>query len=564
MTPTIRWLLLVLVAASLSEVALASNVPSMLTDDTQGRCKMIESSDLSSIPDAPTQITAVNPVKSTAKTESYCQISGYVSPSIGIKLTLPSHWNGKLVEVGCGGHCGEVNDQPAPWTCEGMLRKGYACVASDMGHQGGAGDALWAYHDMAAKVDWGFRATHVVALAAKAIAERYYAQKPTKSYFVGCSTGGRQALQEAQRFPWDFDGIVAGAPPVNLSTIYMTFAWSVKAAHDSAGKPLLGTKGLKLLTAAAVAKCDLDDGVKDGIIGDPLHCDFDPSELACKRGQTENCLDARQIEAARKIYAGPMTSTGMKLSPGGPLPGSEYFEMLGYPHDWSTSYIGRDGQPAFYGQLATEGFRYLFFLPEPGPTWKLSDFDFDRDYTRLPLMETIYDSSNPDLRKFKAAGGKMIAYQGMNDNSVLPRSTIDYYEAVTRTMGGPAETRDFFRLFLLPGVLHCTGGSGAFAVDYLSYLEAWVENGRAPDELLSSHISFDDMSGTKFDAAEYERRLDFPLDPGKVTFSRPVYPYPVTTKYAGHGDPREALSFRPSQPRPQESAQLVGDRPFSR
>jgi hypothetical protein len=188
------------------------------------------------------------------------------------------------------------------------LRKGYACIVSDMGHKG---------YNLQAKVDWGFRATHVAALAGKAIAEHYYQDAPKKSYFMGCSTGGRQALQEAQRFPWDFDGIIAGAPPVNLSTLYVTSAWGILATHDSNGKPLLGKADLKLVSDAAVAKCDLDDGVKDGIISDPRHCGFDPAELTCKAKQTGGCLTPAQVEAVKKVYAGPMTSGGVKLSPGG-------------------------------------------------------------------------------------------------------------------------------------------------------------------------------------------------------------------------------------------------------
>jgi feruloyl esterase len=186
-------------------------------------------------------------------------------------------------------------------------------------------------------------------------------------------------------------------------------------------------------------------------------------------------------------------------------------------------------------------------MPEPGPAWTLKDFDLDRDYKRLALVETLYDSSNPDLRKFKAAGGKMIVYQGLNDPAVLPRSIIDYYETVERTMNGRAATQSFLRLFVLPGMDHCGLGDGAFAVDWLSALESWVEKGQAPDKLISSHVRFDDMK-LPGDFPKLERRLEFPLDSTNVAFSRPVYPFPVWAKYRGRGDSTQAASFGPVVP----------------
>jgi len=513
-------------------------------EDLEAKCKMLESSDFAGLVDAPTRVLSATSVKAGGNLPAYCEVTGYVVPNVGIKLGLPTHWNGKLMEMGCGGHCGMLDLVDAKYvsaSCDVALRKGYACIVSNMGHDGMMGDALWGRNNLQAKVDWGFRATHVTAVAGKAIAERYYAQRPNRAYFMGCSTGGRQALQEAQRFPRDFNGIVAGAPPVNLSTVYMTFAWGIRATHDRSGKPLLGNDELKLLTAAAAAKCDLDDGVKDGVIADPSHCAFDPAELACKSDQARGCLTSEQIEAVKRVYAGPSTSGGTRLSLGGPLPGSEY-------PGWSVAYVGDHGKPAGYEVLATDGLRYLFFFPELDLAWKLSDFDFDRDSERLGVMEALYDSSNPDLRQFKSAGGKMMIYQGMADISVLPRATMDYYETVERTIGGRRETQSFLRLFLLPGVGHCLGGDGASAVDYLSSLEAWVEEGRAPEKLLSSHVKTDDLNLSDLDGFhKLVRRVEFPLNPAMIDFSRPVYPYPTMARYTGHGDPRNASNFGPVQ-----------------
>jgi Tannase and feruloyl esterase len=498
-------------------------------------CKALESADFLDLPEAPTQVTEAKLVEPTDSAPGYCQVQGYVTPQVGFELRMPvANWNGKFLEIGCGGHCGNVG---AIVACP--LRKGYACITSDGGHKGTEGDGLWGYNNLQAKVDWGYRAPHVVALAGKALTEHYYQRRPSKSYFIGGSTGGRQALQEAQRFPWDFDGIVAIAPPVDLSTIYMTFAWGARVSHDKDGKPLLGKEDLKLLTDAAVAKCDMDDGVKDGVIGDPLHCAFDPAELICKGQQTSGCLTSVQVEAVKKIYSGPINSKGKQLTLGGPVVGSELGEWDKDPRiGWGFSYLGLgiDGVPGGYESLSTDGFRYLFFWPDPGPTWKLSDFDFDRDSRRMVIMQSLYDSSNPDLRRFKAAGGKVLVFQGLNDNSVLPRKTIDYYETVERTMGGRKETQSFCRLFILPGVGHGSGGSGADTIDYLTVLDAWVENDKVPDRLIAAHLK----------KHNWTEEPEFPLDPSQIQFTRPVYPYPTRAKYQGHGDPNDAANFGPA------------------
>jgi hypothetical protein len=503
-------------------------------------CNALESADFAEVLDAPTQVTSAAPVQAVADMPAYCLAKGYVSPNVGIEMGLPLRWNGKFIELGCGGHCGVLpDDGEFPIWCGDELRKGYACIVSDMGHQGNMDDALWGYNNLPAKMDWGYRATHVVALAGKAVIEFYYHRPPSKSYFTGGSTGGRQGLQEAQRFPWDFDGIVAIAPPVDLSTIYMTFAWGIRTLHDQDGKPLLGKEELKLLTDAVVAKCDMDDGVKDGVIGDPLHCAFDPAELTCNVKKKSGCLTSIQVEAVKKVYSGPLNSKGEKLSLGGPVVGSELGQWDRDPRcGWGYSYLGFGDKYSGYKSLATDGFRYLFFWPDPGPMWKLSNFDFDRDSHRMATMQALYDSSNPDLRRFKAAGGKLLVFQGLNDNSVLPRKTIDYYETVERTMGGQKATESFFRLFVLPGVGHGGGGPGADTVDYLSALEVWVEEDRAPDRLIAAHLKDIDLAHPPF----------FPLDPARVQFTRPVYPFPVRAKYSGRGNPDDAANFGPAQP----------------
>jgi feruloyl esterase len=397
---------------------------------------------------------------------------------------------------------------------------------------------LWAHGNLMAKLDWGYRAQHVVAVAGKALTEHYFGRRPKRSYFVGSSTGGRQALQEAQRFPLDFDGIVAIAPPVDLATVYVMFAWGIQTIHDRAGMPLLGRQELELLTEAALAKCDMSDGLRDRIIGDPFACAFDPSQLICSARQEVGCLRSEQVEAARKIYAGPLNSKGERLSLGGPVVGSEIGHWDKDPRDgWGMSYLGLPISSFSYERLITDGMRYLFFWPENGPSWQLSEFDFDRDPRRMAVMQALYDSSNPDLRKFKTAGSKLLIFQGLNDNSVLPRQTIDYYETVERTMGGRALTQSFCRLFLLPGVGHGGGGEGAGSVDYLSAIEAWSEEVKAPDRLIAARLKNEN----------WRQPPTFPLDPDQIQFTRALYPYPLKAKYLGRGDPNDADSFGPNE-----------------
>jgi hypothetical protein len=505
---------------------------------TAANCKALESADFSGIQDAPTQITEAASVKASDALPGYCKVTGYVAPQVGIKLALPEHWNSKLIEMGCGGHCGHLSDEGLSASCREALRKGYACVISDMGHKGTGGDGLWAYNNLQAIVDWGYRGPHVTALAGKAITETFYQKPPDHSYFSGCSTGGRQALQEAQRFPWDFDGIIAGAPPIRLADLYVTFAWGQRATHDAAGKPLLSIADLKLLTDGALARCDLDDGVRDGIISNPFTCPFRAADLACKKGQTTGCLTPEKVQAAEQIYSGPVDVKGHSLFGAGAAPGSE----LGEPEleksggDWGIYYLGTDQAPAAYSELTQEGLKYLFFSPAQSASWTIRQFDFDKDYKRLDVMQSLYDSSNPDLNRFKDAGGKMLIYHGLNDLSILPQWIIKYYQNVERVMGGRDQTQDFVRLFSLPGVEHCAGGPGADTVDYLSYLENWVERGNAPGKLVAAHLKKVDRTHPP----------SFPLDPVLVQFTRPVFPYPTKATYQGRDDPNDAASFGPA------------------
>lgn len=515
---------------------------------TPAHCNALKQVDLSVIQDAPTQVTELKVIGGTSDNGAYCRISGYVWPQIGFELHVPlNDWNGRLLFLGCGGNCGET-----AWIFLCPAGKNYACITSDMGHRSTALQGLWAYNNLQARYDFTSRAVHVVTLAGKAIVENLYGMAPIKSLFQGCSNGGHEGLIEAQSFPWDFDGIIAGAPAVRYSNVFVGFVWAVRALSDSKGDSLLLPGELHLIHRAALAKCDRDDGVADGVIGNPLACKFDPAELACRAGQTSDCLTAAQVDAVRKVYSGPVSSSGSKIFYG-VLPGSELNWVDGPdrdPYIRTVASAPRDGYELMSDD-ATEMFRYMASVPGAGPGWKLGDFDIDRDYKRIGIADSPYGGENPDLRRFKNAGGRLLMYQGLTDIEVTPADAVDYYQTVERVIGDRTSTQDFFRLFLIPGMDHCTGGAGAFAVDYLSHLEKWVETGHGPDELIGAHV--DDVYLTGLHGPDNlwgsALSLALPLDESiPVTFTRPIYPYPLTAKYVGKGDPTSAASFRAIRP----------------
>ncbi|MGD0134721.1 MAG: tannase/feruloyl esterase family alpha/beta hydrolase [Bryobacteraceae bacterium] len=509
-----------------------------VSGDDDARCHALETVDFSNIVDAPTQITEArlakdaggllgDPLslpflrnfgiakltKAIGNVQPTCRVLGYVTPNVGFLLLLPvSHWNGKVLHVGCGGWCGSTASVPI--ACASHSE--YACFGTDMGHTGEGG--LWSRNNLQGQVDFSYRATHVATLAGKAIVERYYATAPRKSYFMGCSTGGYQAMVEAQRFPWDFDGIIAGAPDMDPADTEVRYVWLRRNFIGKDGKPALSPADIQLVHGAVRAQCDMDDGVKDGIVSAPYSCKFDPAELQCKAGKQDACLSPLQVQAVRNIY-GHMTSKGEPISSRGVFPGSEL--------NWA------EASSIFWDNTF---FKDTALLATAGTEWKYTDFDFDRDYKRSGAG-VLYAATNPDLRKFKAAGGKLLSYQGGNDTTVIPGAVFDYYDTVEKTMGGRAATQDFYRLFTIPGMNHCSGGDGAFAIDYLSYLEAWVEHGQAPNVMIGAHVS-----GLGMDALI----LKTPLDPAThVAFTRPVYPYPLHAKYKGTGDPNDAANFAP-------------------
>jgi feruloyl esterase len=460
---------------------------------------------------------------------AHCRVQGYVAPQVNfeLRMPLPAQWNGRFLMQGCGGLCGSV--QPA--TCEDVLARNYAVVTTDMGHSGPAWQALWAYNNLPAEIDFAYRATHVVAVASKAIVNAYYGRGAGRAYFRGCSTGGRQGLVEAQRFPADFDGIIAGAPVLDETGIAaLHLIWSGRANLDADGQPILSPEEVSLLHEAALSACDLRGGLKDRIIEDPASCDFDPASLRCASESSTVCLTDAEIGAARRLYEGARNSSGARLVPGGLMPGSEY--------EWVPNFVGRNGPAVFHPEgPVSQLYQNLIFHPDPGPGHTAAEFDFDRDPPRLALIETLYSARNPDLRAFRARGGKLILYHGWDDAEIPPPHMLDYFAAVERAMGGREATAKFARLFMMPGVAHCRRGPGADTVDWLTYLDRWVEQGQAPEAVIAYHlVKEQNYLGLP--------RPRFPLAESDYDRARPLYPWPDSARYRGRGDPADPRNWQ--------------------
>lgn len=467
--------------------------------DPATACGALVAHDFSNVPDAPSLVVTAVVKPASADMPKHCLVDGQIAPTIGYRMWLPMEsWNGKLIQGGCGGRCGFILDDG----CQVVLARGYACIAADLGHKGTMYDNLWAIDNVAGEIDFGFRATHVTNLTGRAVTARFYGRKPRYTYYIGASTGGRQGLVEAQRFPQDFDGLVVGEPamgtPGSPQPEVGPKLFEAVAAIAPNDKPVVTPAEIMMLHERAIARCDMDDNLKDGIISDPRRCDFTPAQLLCKAEKTPDCLTQVQVDALLKVYAA------------GPKPGSE--------KGWVGAYVQKDGSMGRYGKKWGNGYRY-------------------------PYAWVYNDATNPDLRALKASGAKLILYQGWADEATYPENPINYYETVERLMGGRAKTQDFFRLFMIPGQSHIPVNGGAETVDYLSYLEAWVERGQAPDVLLAQKLRKLGRFAGPVTYTEY-------LGQDNVEFSRPVYPYPVQARYNGKGDPNSYLSFSPWTPKP--------------
>ena len=447
-------------------------------------------------------------VNQPLKVPAICRVAGVVAPAIKFEVWLPeaSGWNGRFQAVGGGGLAGIIS---YPAMAE-AVRGGYASSSTDTGHE--ATDSAW-LSDRQRVIDYGYRAIHEMTLKAKAVIEAHYGTSPQYSYFNGCSTGGRQGLMTAQRYPDDYDGIISGAPVNRFTHLHMAQLWT---AHATLKKPgaVLTRDDLAKVSTAALAQCDANDGVTDGILTDPRTCHFDPSGL--------QGFSAAQIEALKMIYQGPVNPrTGAQLYPGlepggeGPQPNNP---------GWALIMNGREPFAIDHAVLGGMGFE--------NPQWDWRTFDFDSD---VELVDSklfgVLNAIDPDLRDFKAGGGKLIVYHGWNDPGVMPRQTLDYFDNVIeyagKAMGGDgrAYTDEYLRLFMLPGVGHCRGGVGPDQADWVAALVGWVEQGKAPASITA------------------RREQD-----GKVVMTRPLCPHPQVARYRGRGDSNDAGSFECALP----------------
>jgi feruloyl esterase len=437
---------------------------------------------------------------------AFCRVEARVAPTpdsaIGIEVWLPADgWNGKLMGTGNGGAQGAIFH----WSMAAPLARGYAVANTDTGHVGDGADWSFAVGHPEKLVDYAWRAVHEMTVKAKAVVEAHYGTPPRLSYWSGCSSGGRQGLMEALRFPQDYDGILAGAP-ANAWVPLMAHTLLVQRSLTDPAGPIPPEK-LPVIREAAIAACDAADGVADRVVADPRQCRFDPGSLRCAGGDGPACLTAAQVESARRIYRGAANPrTGEAIFPG-PEPTSEL--------EWA----------AFVPGAFPIGANYFRDLVLGDPAWDPRSFDFDRDVERAREVEGgLIDATDPDLGAFARRGGRLLLWHGWSDGLIPARSTVDYYGAVVAKLGGEA-ARAHVRLFMAPGVAHCWGGEGPYVIDALSALERWVEQGEAPERILATR----------------------PLE-GGGTRSRPLCPWPQVARYRGSGSSDDAASFACAAP----------------
>jgi feruloyl esterase len=432
----------------------------------------------------------------------YCRVAATLRPTsdsdIKIEVWMPAAgWNGKFQANGNGGWSGSIN----PVTLAASLLRGYATAMTDTGHEGSS--ASFALSHPEKLIDFGYRSAHEMAVTAKTVITAYYGRAPKRSYWVGCSAGGRQALMEAQRYPFDFDGIVAGAPSMNWTGRALESIWVAQAVHRDEASFIPRSKYLPIHEAVLRA-CDGLDGVEDGVLEDPTRCKFDPEALACKSGEGPSCLNSAQVETARKIYATRNDARTNRMV----LPGLTRGSELG----WATM-----GGPEPLS-IGLDLFRYVVF---EDPNWDYRTFRFDSDVARTEKAERGWlNALDPNLKPFFDRGGKLIQYHGWNDPQIPPGFSVSYYESVRSAFHDNAALQTSYRLFMVPGMAHCGGGEGTASFDMLTALEQWVEDGKAPDRILASRVK--------------DRKVDR---------TRPLCPYPQLATYKGTGDTADAANF---------------------
>ena len=464
---------------------------------------------------------AVEPGVLIAATESmpdYCRVRGVINRAIRFEVTMPIEgWNGRLMFSAAGGMAGYLADTVS------LLPSGFAMATTDTGHSNTENESLEWMKQPEALLDYAYRANHLSTVLAKRIITTFYGRRVDYAYLKGCSNGGRAALMEALRFPEDYNGIIAGAPVFSYKE---ALPWMLAQARAQRANPLTH-EALTLLGNASREACDLLDGVEDGVIDDPRKCTkevFDVSKLMCRSDQNKECLTPGQIETAEFMYAGLVNADGKVLSPGAP-PGAEG------AGDWGAWVIDGRGD-----ESANEYTRLLLGnLLHQNPQFDLDRFDPVADRNMLDDAAAFMDVWSADLTEFQAGGGKLLMYFGWNDFPLRAQLAIDYLALVEQQSGGRKATAEFFRLFLVPGMLHCGAGPGPWQTDWVDPLVRWIEEGKAPERIIGKQPGLVELSDV-LDGAEPSK--DAPV------FTRPICPYPKYAKYNGRGDVNNEKNFR--------------------
>jgi feruloyl esterase len=520
MAPMTRFLLAATVAVALASTLAAQAQSSSPAATTSAACERLASL---ALPD--TTITRAEVANGPSFTPpagrplgevpAFCRVAATSAPAVRFEVWLPlAGWNGKFQGVGNGANAGSISYE----AMAAALRRGYAVASTDTGHATtNARDAQWAMGHPDLLVDFAYRGLHITTEHAKAVIRAYYGQPASRAYYVGCSTGGRQGLMEAQRFPDDYDGLIAGAPAANWTRFQAGgHLWAVLALNKDPESYVPAAR-LPLIEKAVNAACDAADGVADGVLDDPRQCRFDAQALVCKPQQdAATCLTAKQAAAVNKIWNGATDSRGQLVYP-------PYMRGAESAGGWANYTTGNGPLSGNHWEQADNVMKFMIF---ENPAWDFRSFDFDRDvaFADRKLAATM-NAFDPDLSSLRRRGGKLLMYHGWNDPSISPQNTVDYYaSAVARwreqDKAAAEAVPDFIRLFMVPGMLHCSGGPGTDTFDALAALEQWVEKGVAPESMQASH-----MTG------------------GTVTRTRPLCAYPKVAVYTGQGSTDLAANF---------------------
>jgi len=480
-------------------------------------CAALAAKDFSRLAEGPARIQSAAIEPATEQRAEFCVVKGYVAPTIQFELRLPTKtWTGRYLQGGCGGNCGMIMSGVAP-RCDNFIAYAgaFAVGFENSGHAGG--DGVWALGGEQVRQDFAFRAAHAFSVAAKAIIAGYYGQSPDFSYFQGCSDGGREAMAETQRYPRDFNGVVAGSPAFAIAEAMERFIWEARWGRDDQGILVFDTAAATLLHEAVLNACDMLDGAKDGQIDDPRLCHFDPRTLICRSGQSPpGCLTALQAKVAEKFYDGPVDANGRHLFYGGEPYGSEL------------SWLERYALAAAGGAMFDDAVRNMMFQGNLDADASVRTWQFDlATFRELRQRGGLFDASNPDLRSFRDGGGRLILWQGFADPAAGAYGLPDYYQRVGHIVGGLELERQFVRMFLIPGVYHCGGGYVPYEEDFLGAVVNWVERGAAPDQIMAAAV----------------------LKDGTVR-RRPMFAYPVQARYRGRGDMNDPSNFVGRTPPP--------------